>query len=180
MYVFALAVMTFGSFRDYKLKLLWESWDIQEEWQFALSWLAVFLAVVLYHALHFVIYSLEAVMREKNTDLALAPPRPRKASDGDIELGSSSTDALTANEHHDSNLLESSNRHIHKVEFSDDSKIRIAHAILGGISYGLAMLLMLVAMTYNPSLLLALIFGYAVGDFIFFRLSGSSPDSGCH
>lgn len=56
------AVMTFGSFRDYKLKLLWDSWDITEEWQFCLSWLAVFLAVVLYHGLHYVVFSLEVAL----------------------------------------------------------------------------------------------------------------------
>ena len=174
--------MTFGSFKDYQLKLLWESWDIQEEWQFALSWLAVFLAVILYHALHFVIYSLEAVMREEkkinDTDVV-----PRKGSDGDIEMGDHSTDKLTGSCSTEKNGLSDNKSLIQTMNimgFFDSLKIRAAHALLGGISYGLAMLLMLVAMTYNPSLLLALIFGYAIGDFIFFRLSGSSPDSGCH
>ncbi|RYY86040.1 copper transporter family protein, partial [archaeon] len=46
---------------DYKLKLLFESWDIQEKWQFALSWFTVVLAVVVYHALRYCI-----VMVEKN------------------------------------------------------------------------------------------------------------------
>ena len=51
--------MTFGSWKDYQLQLLWESWDIQEQWQYALSWIVVFLAVVLYHGIHYVIYSVE-------------------------------------------------------------------------------------------------------------------------
>lgn len=46
--------------------------------------------------------------------------------------------------------------------------LRILHALLSGLNYGVALLLMLIAMTYNPGLFLALIFGYAVGDFLFF------------
>lgn len=57
--IYFLVVMTFGSWKDYQLQLLWESWDIEEEWQYALSWIAVFLAVVLYHGVHYVIYSVE-------------------------------------------------------------------------------------------------------------------------
>ena len=58
-FLISSAVMTFGSFRDYKLQLLWDSWNITQEWQFILSWIAVFLAVVLYHGLHYVIFALE-------------------------------------------------------------------------------------------------------------------------
>jgi hypothetical protein len=57
---------------------------------------------------------------------------------------------------------------------------RILHSILTGLNYGLALLLMLIAMTYNPSLFLALIIGYAFGDFIFFAQMRPSSFSECH
>lgn len=47
-------------------------------------------------------------------------------------------------------------------------KLRVMHAVLNSSTYGLALLLMLVAMTYNSALFLALVLGYGVGDFIFF------------
>lgn len=43
--------MTFGKLSDYKLKLLFEWWDIQEKWQFALSWIVVCCASIAYHAI---------------------------------------------------------------------------------------------------------------------------------
>ena len=46
--------------------------------------------------------------------------------------------------------------------------LRFVHSVLAGVSYCLALLLMLVAMTYNSSLFMALVIGYAVGDFVFF------------
>ncbi len=52
---------------------------------------------------------------------------------------------------------------------------RALHALLGSTAYGLAMLCMLVAMTYNPWLLMALCIGSVVGDYFFggvFRGSG--------
>ena len=58
--------------------------------------------------------------------------------------------------------------------------LRILHSILAGLNYGLALLLMLVAMTYNPSLLIALIVGYAIGDFIFFAKMRRSASLDCH
>lgn len=50
--------MSFGKFSDYRLKLLFVTWDITEKWQFGLSWLAVCLAVIVYHALRFYISEL--------------------------------------------------------------------------------------------------------------------------
>lgn len=97
----------------------------------------------------------------------------------DIELG-----ILTGQDSHSDHVAAAGMLDIFgggsRADLKNERIYRILHAILGGVSYGLAMLLMLVAMTYNPSLFLALILGYAVGDYIFFRLSGSSPDSGCH
>jgi len=57
---------------------------------------------------------------------------------------------------------------------------RILHSILSGLNYGIALILMLIAMTYNPSLFLALIVGYSVGDFIFFSQMRPTNFSECH
>ena len=57
---------------------------------------------------------------------------------------------------------------------------RVLHSILSGLNYGIALLLMLIAMTYNPSLFLALIVGYALGDFLFFSQMRPSSFSECH
>jgi hypothetical protein len=69
--------------------------------------------------------------------------------------------------------------------------LRATHAGLSGLSYMWSLLLMLVAMTYNPGLFVALVLGYALGDFLFFgrtvglageagagRLQGSSTGGG--
>jgi hypothetical protein len=57
---------------------------------------------------------------------------------------------------------------------------RVLHAVLSGLNYGLALLLMLIAMTYNPSLFMALIVGYSFGDFIFFAQMRPASLSECH
>ncbi|RYG93529.1 copper transporter family protein [archaeon] len=47
----------------------------------------------------------------------------------------------------------------------------------------MALMLMLVAMTYNPSLFLALVVGYFVGSFFFYRhrdLLAQDDAGGCH
>lgn len=46
--------------------------------------------------------------------------------------------------------------------------LRVTHALLSGLSYCLALLLMLAAMTYNPGIFVALVVGYAVGDYLFY------------
>jgi hypothetical protein len=155
--------MTFGPFWDYKLSLLFSPWIIEEKWQFALAWVAVVLAVILYHSLHYVIFSIEAAMRYSYSVV-------RDSDGGDIEMNVKRTN--------EPSLLFGSFDASRSL--SGAWKMRLIHAILGGASYALALLLMLVAMTYNCLLFIALIVGYIIGDLIFFRLSGSSPDSGCH
>lgn len=44
---------------------------------------------------------------------------------------------------------------------------RLAHALLSGLLYAYALLLMLAAMTYNPGVFLALMCGYIAGEFAF-------------
>ena len=49
-------------------------------------------------------------------------------------------------------------------------KLRVArHAFVSAVNYGFALMLMLVAMSYNCSLFLALMVGYFLGDMIFYN-----------
>jgi hypothetical protein len=45
--------------------------------------------------------------------------------------------------------------------------VRVMYSFVCMINYALSLLLMLVAMTYNSSLFLALCFGYGIGSFLF-------------
>ena len=58
--------------------------------------------------------------------------------------------------------------------------LRIVHSVLGAIHYGLSLLLMLVAMTFNSALFVALIIGYLIGDYIFYHLNPIVFDSDEH
>ena len=51
--------MTFSSVYDYRLKLLFEAWNIQEVWQYALAWVGVMMGVVCFHAIKSSIIDLE-------------------------------------------------------------------------------------------------------------------------
>jgi hypothetical protein len=57
---------------------------------------------------------------------------------------------------------------------------RLCHAIVAGLTYGLALLLMLIAMTYNRYLFLSLIIGYMLGDFLFYSKMRKLSGSDCH
>ena len=69
-------------------------------------------------------------------------------------------------------------------EYNEASRyflLRLLHSILSGLNYGMALMLMLVAMTFNPSLFLALVIGFSIGDFVFFvRMRPQSSISDCH
>lgn len=55
-------------------------------------------------------------------------------------------------------------------------QLRVLHSLLSGYNYGVALMLMLVAMTYHPALFLALVVGYTIGDYVFYaRMTPRSP-----
>ena len=61
--------------------------------------------------------------------------------------------------------------------------LRSVHSLIGTMHYGLSLLLMLVAMTFNSALFVALITGYFIGDLLFYHLNPSVFDSdgaSCH
>ena len=64
---------------------------------------------------------------------------------------------------------------------SNAGQLRLLHAFLSAVNYGLALMLMLVAMTYNPSLFVALVVGYGLGDYMFhIRIPSGSVENNCH
>jgi hypothetical protein len=157
-------VMTFGDWDDYKLKLLFEGWDIEEKWQFALSWFAVMFAVIVYHYLK---------CQEGKLEEHMYATMRNDQDDSNVNTG------LIIN-----NRGMSVDKSGNKTQSSYFKKLRVAHAVLAGILYALGLMLMLVVMTYNPSLFLAVVVGFIIGDFIFFHKRNfatlDNGDMGCH
>jgi hypothetical protein len=150
--------MSFSPLFDYKVVVLFGWWDVQTPAQYAATCLVVFLATVGYHALR----AFQAKVAR-----SLPPSNDRattSTSSGGLQtpLLSTSAPALA----------------LGSPSFSS----RLLHALVGGAGYGLALLLMLVSMTYNSGLFIVLCFGYAVGDFCFAhqQTPGKMGTDHCH
>lgn len=181
--------MTFDGWNTYKTKLLFDGWAVETKWEFALSCVAVVFFAVMYQAMRFLVYVVEDTMHpqadpsfstlvESSLEGA-GGGRMGRASDGggyqlagiDAENPLTNTGASSATKRPVAAADElSSTRYIW---------LRLLHSLLSGLNYGLALLLMLLAMTYNPSIFISLISGYALGDFIFFARMRPSSES-CH
>jgi hypothetical protein len=153
-----MMVMTFGSWSDYQLKLLFEGWDITTKGQFALSWFAVVAATAAYQGIKFWLITYETKMLHRLSKRSSSGNSTEEGRKLEVESsvfanGGSLADAL----------VDSSSA----INLS--LKERVVHAVVSAINYGFALLLMLVAMTYNPSLFLALVVGYGAGDMIFYN-----------
>ena len=180
--------MTFDSWSVYKLKLLFDGWDVQTQWEFGLTCLAVGLAAVIYQAMRFLIFVVEDTMhpqslssfstldsvmdsstRHGGGDKGSAVTNPANRTDPQTgyQRASPSDDTAPLS----STSSGSSDRYIW---------LRLLHSVLAGLNYGLALVLMLIAMSYNPSILVSLISGYAIGDFIFFVRMRPTGNENCH
>ena len=150
-----MMVMTFGSWSDYQLKLLFESWDIKNRWQFALSWLAVVGATISYQGIKFWLIYYETNLMIKATKRSSIADQVEDTNELPVNVFSNGGSLMDS-------LLDSS---MMNMSFKE----RIVHAFVSAVNYGFALLLMLVAMTYNPCLFLALVVGYGLGDVVFFN-----------
>ena len=179
--------MTFDSWSVYKLKLLFDGWDVQTQWEFGLTCLAVGLAAVIYQAMRFLIFVVEDTMHPQSLSSfstldsvmdsstrhggdkgsAVTNPANRTDPQTGYQRASPSDDTATLS----STSSGSSDRYIW---------LRLLHSVLAGLNYGLALVLMLIAMSYNPSILVSLISGYAIGDFIFFVRMRPTGNENCH
>jgi hypothetical protein len=120
--------MTFQSWDTYKVTVVFDSWDIEDKWQYVLSFIAIVVAAAFYHVLR---YAGDRLKRHTFTSYS--------------KLNQS--------------LIPSTKSQRSIFQY------RLLHAVLAGFTYCYALLLMLVAMTYNPGLFLALGVGYGIGDF---------------
>ena len=166
-------VMTFQSWSEYQVKILFDGWDVTEKWQFALSWFAIVFSAVGYHALR---YSIESM--ETYREIALN----KEIKGGNI------TENLVHK--HDKGAGTPLTGDIGHSSLMSSVKYYAVHASLIALSYGISLMLMLVAMTYNPWLFIALMVGWGIGDFVFYKrtvvlrrmnnLAGSEDMTSCH
>lgn len=141
--------MTFSDFDEYKVKILFDDWNVTEKWQFVLSWFAIVLATIIYHWMKYITRWLNYTMDQ--LEMKIGRQSMTAAITGVAALSSDSTSEPVNEQEVNSHLM----------------KLHIARAFWNALEYGWALLLMLVAMTYNSSLFVALIVGYFFGELIF-------------
>ena len=156
-------VMTFGKWSDYKMQLLFTSWDIKTKSQYMIAWFGVVLAVICWHALkYFLTNSVEESIKHLLTKT--------KTSHDDTEYSNINVSQIPPDSYKGtSTLLLADGKSA--TTWKRILVLRIVHALIASCIYGLALMLMLVSMTYNCGLFLALMVGYFLGDGIFFMLT---------
>ena len=118
-------------------------------WQLLMSCLAIVLASFIYHGFRYVITRTLEPQARGYTSL-----NKRNAfTTEEYLLGIKSSKHTTSISHKYPQI---------------SNQMRLLHALLNALNYGLALMLMLVAMTFNPCLFLALVIGYGLGDYYFF------------
>jgi Ctr copper transporter family len=174
--------MTFDGWNVYKLKLLFDGWDVATPWEFGLTCVAVAFLAVIYQAMRFLVFVVEDTMH---------PPASPSFSTVD-SMDTSSRSVGGANKVGDTPGGQAGYQRApddtvllapkSPGEISSERYLwlRLAHSVLAGLNYGMALVLMLIAMSYNPSIFVSLITGYAFGDFIFFVRMRSSSNESCH
>lgn len=158
-----MMTMTFGSWSDYELKIVWEGWDVKTKGQFALSWFAVVLMTIAYQGLKYWHSSLDSRM------VSLNLKRNGSGDEAVLPNEKTSLDLTTPSGNPKTAMYEKLLDNVIGGASEVPLKLVVLHAALAAFNYALALILMLVAMTYNPSLFMALIVGYFLGDIMFFR-----------
>lgn len=147
-------------------------WKVETHGQFIATWLSVFVLTVSYHALRFVSTRLEVNLASRFSGSSI----PAERNPSNIEMGQE--ESYLVSERSASGAVVYSPPQVH------DKKqifwLRLQHSALAGLSYMLALFLMLVAMTYNSSLFVALGLGYAAGDYLFFTRTASLNSNNLH
>jgi len=140
--------MTFTPWTDYKLKIVFDSWNVTTKGGFALSWFFVVGLTIAYQALKHYLERMDMMgdcfVKHGSMEASLIHNVGKDAGAG--LAGISSAVASKAY----------------------SPKFLVYHGCLVGLLYGLSLLLMLIAMTYNPWLFLALMIGYGIGDGLFY------------
>lgn len=132
---------TFSDWGSYQLQLLFRGWDIKTQWEFILTWFAVFLAVMCIHFIECASTSMRSsmlqIIRKRNGQTI--------THEGD---------------HTALQIKPSGSRPFGWVI------IKLIYGTITGLRYGLSLMLMLVATSYNPSLFVALVLGFFTGDYL--------------
>jgi len=171
-----MMVMTFTNWSDYQLKILFDGWDVTTRGQFALSWFAIMGAGVAYHYLRYKVEVLEAHQQSREREALRGAHTTNPLMDGLMDsskgergvYGSAAGAAGSTAEIATSTGPVSPGGSI-SLSLSSTTKYYLLHAATVSLCYGLSLMLMLVAMTYNPALFVALMVGWASGDFLFHR-----------
>lgn len=171
-------VMTFGKWSDYKLQLIFSSWDIKTVPQYLFSCLFIIMMAVIWHGLRYFL----VVVIEKNIRELIFNKKVNRIDENEYS---------TVNQNTSESPKVNSSRILLLGGKNSSTSMRIRflsslHALVSALTYGLALLLMLVAMTYNAGLFLSLLIGYFVGDLLFFTTglyaspNISSAEQDCH
>ena len=153
--------MTFSSWSSYKLMILFTSWNVQTIPQYIASWILIVLLCIVLHILRFFLLIISVSMKLKRDPTY--PIRP-------VNIGFGSDSGINNSGIGNTHLLDSSDKKKKSLidRTTDILKtksllfLRVLHALFSSLNYGLSLLLMLVAMTYNPGLFLALVVGNIV------------------
>lgn len=158
-------VMTFGKWTDYQLQLIFSSWDIKTRTEYTFAWFAVVTAVICWHGLK---YFSSVFVEESLRHIILST---KAISRDDTEYSNINSPQSV------SETAKSTTTHLLLVTGKTNTTwkrvliLRVLHSFLAAITYGLALLLMLVSMTYNLGLFAALVVGYFIGDLLFYMIS---------
>ena len=131
----------FQPWNQFEVTLLFWGWDIKQRWQFALTWFAVALAAAIYRMSDCYIQCVKKTLGEFLAQL------------GAQEIVATEHERIGAR------------TPLTPRRPSGWSSIKILFAVLSASRYSLSLFLMLVAMTFNSSLFLALFVGYAIGEY---------------
>lgn len=170
-------VMTFSDFSQYKLKILFDDWDVQTKWQFLLSFIAVVIAGICYHYLRYNVAVLEQRLRDSisaSIESSIYDP-VHTNSEGLLISGISK------------GSINSYNGKKRPLPITRNIRgLCLYRSVLSTLMYSLALMLMLVAMTYNSWLFISLAVGYFIGDYLFFyetfgcNYIANQADTACH
>ena len=142
--------MYFTDWDVYEVTILFWTWHVTTKTQFAFSWFTILLSAAFYHFLRSMLYSIES-------EICQIDCKHTKYQAFDEEACSS----MHANAEKSPQAVLPAGQQRYTME------LRVKHAVLNAFTYMWALLLMLVAMTYNTWLFIALVLGYGIGDFVF-------------
>lgn len=124
---------------------------------------------ILFHGVRYLVFMIEEAMVSKPSN-KVTEQSPllsnRKSSDDDVEANCCDEGIVSPPDQ--TRVSTAFSTAAGKFPRNKLLLLRLMHAIFSSMNYFVALILMLIAMTYNPGLLLALVFGYAIGDFLFF------------